>query len=400
MTSAYSNMRSADKPFEDIAMPEPEKKPPLPGARSLVDFSDTPPDPEATLLGKRFLCREGGMLFVGPSGIGKTSASVQQDLLWSVGKPAFGIAPTRPLKILTIQAEDDDGDLSEIVSGVKAGLRFTPEQCQQSRLLCHYVTERSKTGDLFLQFIVKPLLELHRPDLLRINPLQAYLGGEIKDTAVTAAFLRNGLNPLLTQFRCGCIIVHHTPKTTFRTTEDWKASDWMYAGAGSADITNWSRAAFIIDSTDNPRVFRFIAAKRAARIGWVNDLTGEREDIRYFAHGDNGSIYWREAQDDELKQAGKAPKQPEDLMPLIPIEGSIPKPTLLSRLPEVGIGQVKGKGFLATLNRHRCGFRMAHQASSYEPRNQNRTLCATPKLKTCMPIQVCPSKSSKSHSRD
>jgi hypothetical protein len=323
MTSAYSNMRSADKPFEDIAMPEPEKKPPLPGARSLVDFSDTPPDPEATLLGKRFLCRKGGMLFVGPSGIGKTSASVQQDLLWSVGKPAFGIAPTRPLKILTIQAEDDDGDLSEIVSGVKAGLRFTPEQCQQSRLLCHYVTERSKTGDLFLQFIVKPLLELHRPDLLRINPLQAYLGGEIKDTAVTAAFLRNGLNPLLTQFRCGCIIVHHTPKTTFRTTEDWKASDWMYAGAGSADITNWSRAAFT--------------------------LTGEREDIRYFAHGDNGSIYWREAQDDELKQAGKAPKQPEDLMPLIPIEGSIPKPTLLSRLPEVGIGQVKGKGFLATL---------------------------------------------------
>ena len=66
------------------------------------------------------------MLFVGPSGIGKTSASVQQDLLWSVGLPAFGIAPARPLKILTIQAEDDDGDLSEIVSGIKSSLKFAP----------------------------------------------------------------------------------------------------------------------------------------------------------------------------------------------------------------------------------------------------------------------------------
>ncbi len=101
------------------------KTPPLPRARPLIDFGDTPPDPAKTLLGNRFLCREGGMLFVGPSGIGKTSAGVQQDLLWSIGLPAFGIVPARPLKILTIQAEDDDGDLSEIVSGVKGGCNST-----------------------------------------------------------------------------------------------------------------------------------------------------------------------------------------------------------------------------------------------------------------------------------
>ena len=209
--------------------------------------------------------------------------------------------------------------------------------------------EITRTGDLFLQFVVKPLLELHRPDLLRINPLQAYLGGEIKDTAITAAFLRNGLNPLLTQFQCGCIIVHHTPKTTFTSTKDWKASDWMYAGAGSADITNWSRAALVIDSTDNPRVFRFIAAKRASRIGWLDDLTGEREHIRHFAHGDNGSIFWREALDAEVKQTGEPCKQAKDLLALIPTEGAISKNVLLSRVSSLGIGQVKAKGFLAEL---------------------------------------------------
>ena len=243
------------------------------------------------------------MLFVGPSGIGKTSASIQQDLLWSVGQPAFGIVPTKPLKILTIQAEDDDGDLSEIVSGVKAGLQFTPEQCEQSRENCFYVVEKSHTGIEFLEKVVRPLLAKHRPDLLRLNPLHAYLGGDVKDTELTADFLRNHLNPLLAEFQCACIIVHHTPKVTFRDTKEWKASDWMYAGAGAADITNWCRAALIIDPTTNPRVFRFIAAKRASRIGWEDEMTGEREYIRHFAHDDNGSIYWREADEKEVEKA-------------------------------------------------------------------------------------------------
>jgi hypothetical protein len=127
------------KPLSQIIpLPEAEKKgsplltvrrpSELPPVRPLVDFGEMPPDPGKTLLGNRFLCREGGMLFVGPSGIGKTSAGVQQDLLWSIGLPAFGIVPAGPLKILTIQAEDDDGDLSEIVSGVRAGLQLGPEQ--------------------------------------------------------------------------------------------------------------------------------------------------------------------------------------------------------------------------------------------------------------------------------
>ena len=65
------------------------------------------------------------MLFVGPSGIGKTAASVQQDILWSIGRPAFGIRPARPLKIVTVQAEDDPGDLSEIVSGILTHLELS-----------------------------------------------------------------------------------------------------------------------------------------------------------------------------------------------------------------------------------------------------------------------------------
>jgi hypothetical protein len=45
----------------------------------------------------------------------------------------------------------------------------------------------------------------------------------------------------------------------------------MYAGAGAADITNWARAILIADPTDDPVIFKFIAAKRGGRIGWVDE---------------------------------------------------------------------------------------------------------------------------------
>jgi hypothetical protein len=58
-----------------------------------------------------------------------------------------------------------------------------------------------------------------RLDIVRINPLQAYLGGDVKDTAVVSGFLRNRPNPLLEESKCAAIAVCHTPKTNFRVTE-------------------------------------------------------------------------------------------------------------------------------------------------------------------------------------
>lgn len=268
-------------------------------AYPLVDLADSSPDPTNTLLGNRFLCREGSMLFVGPSGIGKSSASIQQDLLWSVGATAFGIKPYKPLRILTIQAEDDVGDLSEMVSGVRSQLAFTTAQVDLSRLNCFYVGEKSRTGLSFLSDVVRPLVAKYQPDILRINPFQAYLGGDIKDPAITGAFLRNGINPILEEFSLGFILVHHTPKTNFRDTEEWKASDWMYAGAGSADITNWARAIMVMDPTTDPRIFKFIAAKRGSRVGWADD-NGDSVTIRFFSHADNNSIHWSDSDESEI----------------------------------------------------------------------------------------------------
>ncbi len=226
---------------------------------------------------------------------------MQQDILWGLSRPAFGIRPARPLRILCIQAENDDGDLYEMTRGVCDGLGLSDEDRAAIRDRVFYASERGRTGAECLSDVVAPLLKQHRPDILRIDPLLTSLSGDVNDAKVTAAFLRTGLNPLLEEFECAAIINHHTPKVTNRNTSEWRASDWMYAGAGSADLTNWCRAMIMIDPTHTPRVFKFIAAKRGRRIDWC-DNAGQRVIVRLFCHEASDGIFWREANEADAAQ--------------------------------------------------------------------------------------------------
>ena len=355
----------------------------VPEAVSLIALGERQPDPNDTLLGHRYLCRKGGMLFVGPSGIGKSSASVQQDILWALGRPAFGIAPARPLTIVTVQAENDDGDLGEMARGVCEALGLTLEDKETVRNRVLYVSERSRVGLRFLAEVIEPLLMKYRPDIIRIDPLLAFLGADINDAEQTAAFLRTGLNPLLEKYDCGAIINHHTPKVVNRDTKGWRHSDWMYAGAGSADITNWARAILAIDPTHAPHVFRFYAAKRGGRIGW-RDENGERIYVRFFCHDTTGAIAWRDGnQDDELEIEALKPrkngsnKTKDDLYELVPASGVIPKNTLISRAQEAGIGLNKARGFLSDLIHSGDLFESRVKRSKTNPQVQiSRTLPA------------------------
>jgi hypothetical protein len=254
-----------------------------------------------------------------------------------------------------VQAENDDGDLGEMVRGVSSALNFTAEEKDAIRHSVLYVSERTRTGLLLLAEVIEPLLEKHRPDILRIDPLLAYLGADINDAEETAAFLRNGLNPLLEKYNCGAIINHHTPKVINRDSSGWRASDWMYAGAGSADLTNWARAILVIDPTHAQHVYKFIAAKRGGRIGWRYE-DGEVKYIRLFCHDTTGGLAWRDATaDDELAVETKKPKKSggsktkEDLYALVPTETAIPKQALISLAQSVGIGFNRARGFISEL---------------------------------------------------
>jgi hypothetical protein len=256
-----------------------------------------------TLLGgNRYLCRHGAMLVAAESGVGKSSLAVQWAIEWGLGLPSLGIKPARPLKILYVQAENDPGDLYEMARGVIDKLKLSDEQRKQIDANVVYVSERAASGAEFLTLLRK-LLRKHKADLVFIDVLHAYAGGDVKDSEIMRAFLRNGLNPMLEQFDCAAVIFHHVPKPTNRDTKDWTANTWAYSLFGSSEITNWPRAILAIDSTKLHGLYRFIAAKRGSRIGWA-DAEGNPVIERYFKHHDK-AIYWKDATDDEIELAAE-----------------------------------------------------------------------------------------------
>lgn len=319
-----------------------------PQARPLIEFLDTQPDESNTLLGDRFLCREGGMLFVGPSGIGKSSASVQMDVCWSIGRDAFGIKTPRPLRILQIQAENDDDDIREMTHGVVDAMCLTVGEREMCRVNLLVIGEKARTAQRFIEEVLAPALAKHKPDIVRIDPLLAYLGADPTDTAKLSQFCRNWLNPLLEQYQCGSILNHHTPKTTNRDTTNWRASDWMYSGAGGAEITNWARAILVVEPTSNPSAFKFIAAKRGRRVGW-SDQFGQPVFQRVFCHSE-GSIAWREATEEEAEgvrpRGDKGQPTDEELIAHVPAIGTVAKDVLLAKWNKLGMGQKKCAGIL------------------------------------------------------
>jgi hypothetical protein len=304
----------------------------------------------ATLLGNRYLCRGNGMFIVAPSGHGKSVLAVQCAILWSAGLPAFGIRPPRPLRCLMIQAEDDEGDLIEM-SRMIDHLGLTEEQKALVERNCHFEFVNDLTGKAFVDCLEGFLKE--RPfDLVFINPYTAYLGADIKDSEANTRFLRNWLNPVLTRQQVAIVIIHHTPKTNFRDTSDWKPSDWMYAGDGDAGLTNWARAYLVIDPTETQGVYRFIASKRHQRLGWP-----ERE--QHWAHsGEEGKLLWVPATADQIALAKKAAKtKPEDLLRLVPELDPILQEKLFQKASEHGFGQKKTRDFLKILEADRKVFR-------------------------------------------
>jgi len=279
-------------------------------------------DPDE-LLRRRFLCRGGGLLLCGPTGIGKSSFAMQCAILWTLGRECFGITPARALKSLLIQAENDDGDLAEMRDGVIAGLGLSPEEEKAACDNIIVVREDSRTGLDFFSSVVRPLLAKHRPDLLWIDPALAYLGAEASAQKDVTTFLRNYLNPLVREFNCGVVIVHHTNKPpTGKEKSKWSGNDFAYLGSGSIEWANWARAILALRGLGSHEIFELRAAKRGSRLGW-KDANGSTCYAKVIGHAkERGAICWREVDPAEIETGGR-PKSfdADEILGLLPPEG-------------------------------------------------------------------------------
>ncbi len=310
-------------------------------------------DDPTELLRNRFLCRGGGMLLVGPTGVGKSSLSMQAMILWALGRPAFGIVPARPLKSLLIQAENDEGDLAEMRDGVIAGLKLTEEEKQMAMLNILVIREDMRTSGRFFSETVRPLLNEHRPDLLWIDPALSYLGGESSSQKDVGAFLRNQLNPLIREYDCGVVVVHHTNKPpSGREKPDWSGGDFAYLGGGSAEWANWARAVIALRNLGSHSVFELRVAKRGARLDWLEIDGVTKTFAKLIAHADQpGEIYWREAHPSEMPETQNARRihTKEDVLVHVPAGKPIAKDALRSKANAAGVALNKINPMLAEL---------------------------------------------------
>lgn len=252
------------------------------------------------LLKFRFLCRRMSLLFVGSTGKGKSSCLLQASACWSVGRDFFGIQPTRPLRTLYIQAENDDGDIAAIRDGIVTGLQFTEQERELFFQNVLVYTETALTGKRFCNEIIRPLLDFHHSDICAIDPVLSYLGGDTKEQSVVGAFLRNYLNPVLYDFDCAAFVNHHTNKSA--SHED-NASDFAYYGSGSAEWANWARAILALQPTKSKSVFKLHIAKRGQKLGWKSK-SGETLYHKHIAHSSDSNIFWHEAASSEIPKHG------------------------------------------------------------------------------------------------
>jgi len=137
------------------------------------------------------------------------------------------------------------------------------------------------------------------------------------------AFLRNYLNPLLREFNCAGVIVHHTNKpSSGKEKPNWSGNDFAYLGSGSIEWANWARAPLALRGLGSHEIFELRAAKRGPRLGWKND-DGSTCYAKLIGHAkEPGVICWREVSPDEIETGGR-PKSydPDEILALLPPEG-------------------------------------------------------------------------------
>ncbi len=278
----------------------------------------------AALFRRGWLRKGGGAFVVAPSGVGKSVFTLQAAVCWAMGRPAFGVAPVRPLKILVIQSEDDREEIAQFRNSVRRGLAdefgfdegeihfvLGTDDAATARVLFHQAV--GLWGESFVEEVGALLDAYPDVDLVIVNPFQAYFGGDCAKNAELSQFFRSWLDREIKdpgdegKDRAAVMFVHHTnkPPNDRDLREGWGTDMFAaYIGAGGAEIVNWARAILSIMPTKVPGVYRLVAGKRGQRLGWT-DAEGRPVYSRLIKHAENGRIYWREGTpEDEAAVAG------------------------------------------------------------------------------------------------
>lgn len=271
-------------------------------------------DDENELIKHRFLCRGGGCLLIGPTGIGKSSFTMQMALSFALGNAHFGMIPKCPLNVCIIQAENDEGDMAEMRDGVLnamflSGKITEAEALKAAQAVLHYrdVTSTGAGVGKMLEAVMRQRSDI---DMIVLDPAFSYLGGESNSAKDVGGWLRNVINPCIIKHNVGLVLVHHTNKPPRGIEKaEWQGGDFAYLGAGSAEWANWARGVLAIRSVGSDSIFQLTAGKRGKRLRWTDD-EGNSITSRFVGHSQHGICWLPVTEAEALKATAKATVKP------------------------------------------------------------------------------------------
>lgn len=339
---AISTLEQIDRGAAAPDLPEPPEPPSKTAAltaQSATSFTVPLPGDPSILIGDRWLSRGDGAVLSSTSGMGKSSISLQLAYHWALELSPFGaFKPNGALTSLIFQAEDSDGDVGEVNHSLIHAMKLTPEQVQTVGKRVKIVTDRVNRGVAFATELRRQV-ELHKPDLVWINPLQAFIDGDVKESKDLGDFLRSHLNGINHPARFAYFIIHHTTKPP----QEKKERQWnevMYDMAGGAEIINWARAIISLRASEAEGEFKMVLAKRGRRAGATEmvkssfggehptptttiSLRHSKERITFPGHTQQMPLlFWEKgeaSQNPGKNKGGRRPKyDPQDMIACVP----------------------------------------------------------------------------------
>jgi len=321
--------------------------------RTLDEFS-TPgndADDEDCLFKNRWMRRGACGFIISTSGVGKSTFTMQAATQWAVGETLLGITPIKPIKVGIIQSEDDDYDVALYRDRIRIGLRkelgWSEDKIAEAESRVTFCAWDGSTGKDFVKYL-RHKQEVHHFDLVIVNPLHAFIGGDLNKADIVSAFLRNGIDRVIKDedTKCAIIFVHHTGKPS---KEKLAEGDFFaaYLGSGSTELTNYTRVALTIVPYREGKhhgFFELIGSKHGDKLGWKtpdNRFTTKKVVCyanRLERHNGDGAIFWCEPTADEVMELCPDPKAMKGQK-----SHSVPQMSIEERCAKVLVNYIKEK---------------------------------------------------------
>ena len=281
--------------------------------RSLADYKRDL-EKKNVLIDGRWLVRGGIAMMVSTTGTGKSILQTQMALSFNRGIDCCGLHPMRPLQIWIIQSEDDEDRVAIDRDEIREYLQYqhpvddkgNPIDWDEAGVQIKLLEITGKTGARFLDELDRYLRAFPLPDIVFINPLNAYFGGILKEGADVSAFLKGGrfrgdeiegLESILKRYNVAAIIFSHTGKPPAKDSERkaWLTDTFsVYKMCGASEIADAVRSVItFLPCPKHKGFFIFTAGKNGSQLGW-KDAAGNSTLRALYQWGECGKHYWQD----------------------------------------------------------------------------------------------------------